>query len=283
MRRIWLWGMVFTGLAVAGSPGYAQSSKATFPWSAALGGQLAFVTPHANAILLRARLDRSFDTGYNALDRREGGGQLERATVLGGYEWLLSERWSGGFVEKIIFDPGPTRTFATGGFLRHCGHIGSVQFRKRVLAEHAATSSTGQRSRNAGRIRLRADLDRTWRVGTVSLCPRLACEVQLDVALQAQDPAQKSAQRTIDRSVLRAELAVGVTNQLRIVPYLVRRTELTTAIAQYDADGNVKVPAGPRNLRFPVVGLDIRYTLPARGLDPQSVAPESPTFEGYQD
>lgn len=281
VRRVgWL---VAAGLALVVAPARAQSSKATFPWATIIGVQANYLTSRNHALLLRARLERSFDSDYNALDRSAGGGLAQRAVVLGGYEWRLSERWSGGLVEKITFDPGPTRTFQTGGFLRHCGHIGSVQFRKRVLAEHAALAASGQSPPDQGRVRIRADLDRTWRLGTLGLRPRVAAELQFDISFEKRDAAAKAGQRTVDRALLRAELAVEVTDQLSFVPYVVRQTEFTTAIAQFDADGNVKVPAGSRNLRYPAVGLDVRYTLLSRKPYQQPVNRDLPTFEGFQD
>ena len=269
-------------LALLALPGAAQS-KFTYPWGATLGGQLNILTAHDHALLLRTRLDRSFDTDYNSLDRAAGGGQLQRAAVLLGYEWRLGERWSGGLIENMSFESGPARTFRTGGFLRHCGHIGSVQFRKRVLAEHLATAIGNLRPPGAGRIRLRADLDRTWQVGALGLRPRLAYEVQFDLALQQQDAATKTAQRTVDYGVLRVECAVDLTERLSIVPYVVRQTYFITAIKQLNLDGTTRVRAGPRNLRTPLVGLDFRYTLPVAKPRDHPARRDLPTFEGYQD
>ncbi|MBC7447548.1 MAG: hypothetical protein H7330_05760 [Hymenobacteraceae bacterium] len=274
--------LVAVGLTLLGAPAYAQS-KAAFPWAASLGGQINFLTARDHALLLRTRLDRSFDTDYNALGRTTGGGPLQRVTVLAGFEWLLSERWSGGIIENFSFDPGPTRTFQSGGFLRHSGHIGSVRFRKRAVGEHIAVVNATSREPNAGRIRFRADLDRTWHAGALGLRPRVAYEVQFDVSLQKQDAATKSTQRTVDFAVLRAELAVELTERLSIVPYVLRLTRFITAIEQRDAEGNIKVPAGARNLRFPTVGVDVRYTLPIGTTRASPATRDLPTFEGYQD
>ncbi len=259
----------------------AQSSVATYPWSGMLGAQLNFLTPHDHSVFLRARAERSADTDYNATGP---GKQLQQSVVLGGIEWLLTERWSGGAVEKITFDPGPTRTFQTGGFLRHCGRIGSVQFRKRALIEHVARSTTGSRQPNTGRIRLRVDLDRTWYAGALGIRPRLAYEAQFDFALKAADSSVPEPEtRTVDVGILRAECAFAVGEHVTLVPYLTRRTLFTVAVQQKDIDGNVKVPAGPRNLRFPSVGFDVRVVLPSRQPHTPVVSRDLPTFEGFQD
>ena len=261
----------------------AQASSATLPWSAAVGAHVNWLTPHDHALLLRVRLDRSFDAAYNNLDRSASNALLQRAVVLAGFEWRLNQRWSGGVVEKVSLDPGSTYTYQTGGFLRHCGHIGSVQFRKRALAEHVATSISGKRLPSQSRIRLRVDLDRTWQVGAVGLRPRLAYEVQFDVLFEKLDPLTKSHERTVDRAVLRAELGVELGSHITLVPYVARQTEFSYSIAQFDADGNEQVPEGRRNLRYPTVGLDIRYTLFAPAPHTPLVDRSLSTFEGFQD
>jgi hypothetical protein len=256
-------------------------SKATGPWSAMLGGQANYLSSHNHALLLRGQLERSFDTDFNALDKRTGGGQLQRAVALVGYEWLLSERWTGGLIEKVTFEPGPTRSFQTGGFLRHSGHIGSVQFRKRALVEHVVVDNLGEHQPNTGRARFRVDFDRTWLVGRIGLRPRVAYEIQFDIAFKSTDAAgsPSAEKRTVDRALLRAELALDLTEHLSVVPYVLRRTEFTTAVGTFNQDGSVQVPKGPRNLRYPTVGVDVRFTLPTGRMLVRTL----PTFEGYQD
>ena len=263
--------------------GHGQST-ADFPWGSALGGQFNFLTPRDHALLLRARADRSFDADYNALGDPRAGRLLQRAQVQIGYEWLLSERWSGGMIEKISFEAGPARAFQTGGFLRHCGHIGSVQFRKRALAEHVAlrTSGAGQPP-GAARLRLRADLDRTWQAGSIGLRPRLAYEIQFDVPIGSQEAALKDSQRRVDRAVLRAEFALDLSAHLSVVPYVARYTTFINAIQQLNADGTVQVPEGPRNLRTPIVGLDVRFTAFSSKPHAHPTSRSLPTYEGFQD
>lgn len=273
--------LLVAGLALLPLMPATAQSKATLPWAAAAGGQFTYLSTHDHALLLRARVERSFEADYNSLGRPAGGGLAQQLTVLAGYEWRLGERWSGGLIENVTFDPGAFRTFRTGGFLRHCGHIGAVQFRKRALAEHVGRWAGGEKIPAAGRIRLRVDLDRVWRAGSIGLRPRLAYELQFDVALQKQDAATKDGQRTADRAVLRLELALELTDRLSVVPYVARRTEFITAVALTDTTGAVRVPAGPRNLRFPVVGVDVRYTLPIG--PPRPAGRDLPTYEGYQD
>lgn len=258
-------------------------SVAAFPWGMSLGGQINFLTPRAHAFLVRARADRSFDADYNALDKRTGGGQLQRAQVQLGFEWLLSERWSGGIIEKVSFEAGPTRVFQTGGFLRHCGHIGSVQFRKRALAEHVATSTSGGNQPSTGRIRLRADLDRTWQAGNIGLRPRLAYEIQFDIAIAKQESSGSDNQRRVDRAVVRAELGIDFSERFTLVPYIARYTTFINAIQQLNADGTVRIPAGPRNLRTPAVGVDLRFALHPGKLHVPAINRSLPTYEGFQD
>ncbi len=263
----------------------AAQSKATGDWSAILGGQANYLSKRDNAFLLRGQLERSFETDFNALDKEGGGGQLQNASVLIGYEWLLSDRWTGGFIEKVRFDPYSTRTFSTGGFLRHCGHIGSVQFRKRALVEHVVVDDMGEHQPNTGRARFRVDFDRTWQVGSIGLRPRIAYEIQFDIALRKTEDAGVDApeKRAVDRAYLRAELALDLTDRLSVVPYVLRRTEFTTAVGTFNEDGSVQVPKGPRNLRYPTVGVDLRFTLPSGQPHSHTVGRELPTFEGYQD
>lgn len=262
---------------------HAQASKANYPWTASLGGQLNWLTAHDHALFFRTRLDRSLDSDFNNLSTPEGGDPLQRAVVIAGFEWRLGQRWTGGVVEKVTFDAGPTRIYQTGGFLRHYGHIGSVQFRKRALAEHVATNVSGKRQPNQSRIRLRADLDRTWRAGVVGLRPRLAYEVQFDIPFEKVDPVVKNQERTVDRAVLRAELGIEVGEHLTLVPYVARQTEFVYAIRQTDTDGNERVPEGNRNLRYPIVGFDVRVALFSPKPHTPPIERRLSTFEGFQD
>lgn len=270
-RRCGLWAaLVF----LAWGEAQAQTTThTTYPWTAYLGGQLNLLTSKHHALLLRARVQRSLDADYNAL----GGEQLQRAQVQAGYEWRLGQRWSGGLAEKIVFDPGDFRTFYTAGFLRHSGHIGSVQFRKRALFEHLARN---QEQPNTGQIRLRADLDRTFPVGRIALRPRLAYEIQFDLSFEKKTKAEQQQERRVDHAYLRVELGVDVSERLTLVPYLLKQTDFVVAIEQTDADGNVS-PGGPRNLRFPGFGFDVRYTLPGKAAAEKPR--DLPTYEGFQD
>lgn len=251
----------------------AQTTHTTYPWTAYLGGQVNVLSAKHHALLLRARAQRNLDTDYNAL----AGDQLQRWQVQAGYEWLLSQRWSGGVAEKMTFDPGDYRTFHSAGFLRHCGHIGSVQFRKRALFEYLAHN---QDQPSSGQIRLRADLDRTFPVGKVALRPRLAYEIQFDLSFEQKTKAEQQQERRVDHAYLRVELGVEVSERLTLVPYLLKQTDFIVAIEQTNADGHV-VPGGPRNLRFPGFGFDVRYTLP--GQTPGEKPRDLPTYEGFQD
>lgn len=251
-------------------------SKATLPWNAWLGGQLNYLTAGDHAYLLRARVERSFDADYNAYGP---GDNLQRAVVQLGYERLLSARWTGGLVGKLTLDPGPTRTFYTGAFLRHCGHIGSVQFRKRAVLEHVARDHDQP---NTAQLRLRADLDRVFHAGQTWLRPRLGYEAQFDYNLQASGKDEaKTDTRFVDYGTMRLELAVARGPRLTLVPFVQKRTDFFIAVGQ-SADPNVAPVSGPRNLRRPAVGLEVRYTLLA-ATPTDDARRDLPTFEGYQD
>jgi len=257
---------------VASVTSFAQS-KATFPWGLYFGGQANYLTAHQHAALFRFRLLRNFDSDYNAL----AGNQLQRAQIQLGYEWLLTQRWSGGIAEKAVFDPYGFRTFHSAAFLRHTGHIGSVQFRKRALFEHLARN---QQQPGSAQIRIRADLDRTFTIGRFALRPRLAYEIQFDLSFEKKTEIERQEDRTVDHGYLRVELAVDLSERLSVVPYYLKRTDFIFAAEQYDANGNILVPKGPRNLIFPTVGLDVRYTFSGKAAGATRALT---TFEGFQD
>ncbi len=276
--RRWL----LTPLCILVATAAQAQSKATFPWTAYAGAQLNYLTAAHHAALLRVRAERSFDRTYNGLlgadEATRAGGAFQRLIVQGGFEWLLNERWTGGVIEKINFDPAATRTFQTGAFLRHCGHIGAVQFRKRALVEHLARN---QQQPDGAQIRLRVDFDRDFRLNpTLMLRPRLSYDAQFYFSLE-KTPADAPTpeQRTVDRGLLRLEMALIQQEHLALVPFVQKQIDYVIAIEQRDGQNNITVPAGSRNLRTPIVGLEVRYTLSA---DP-AAQHTLPTYEGFQD
>lgn len=265
-------------------------SKATFPWTAYAGAQLNCLTAAHHVALLRVRAERSFDREYNGLlgadNANRTGGAFQRLMVQGGFEWLLNERWTGGVIEKINFDPASNRTFQTGAFLRHCGHIGAVQFRKRALAEHVARNqwqpnAAQIRLPNAAQIRLRVDFDRDFPLNPALLLrPRLSYEAQFNFSWEktaAGAPAPE--ERTVNRGFLRLEMAVIQHENLALVPFVQKQIDYVIAVEQRDGQNQITVPAGPRNLRTPIVGLEVRYTMARNPADLHTL----PTYEGFQD
>ena len=153
----WPAWLLIIGFGLYALPSVAQS-KANCPWGAMLGGQFNLLSAHDHALLVRTRLTRSFDTNYNYLDRSAGGGQIQQAVVLLGYEWRLGERWSGGGIENVTFFGSSERTFQTGAFLRHCGHIGSDAM---AIASGPVRPSSAAQLSMAGQSRCRSFISRS--------------------------------------------------------------------------------------------------------------------------
>jgi hypothetical protein len=180
----------------------------------------------------------------------------------GGYEHFWSEHWSVGGNARLAFyeqfgntDVSKLRAdFRPEVLLRHRGDVFGLTFGQRLSVDYSFLPE-----RNLGAARLRLDLERVISVGErVKLRPRVAYEAATNIRLQPPEDAPE--ERTIDQAIWRAEVGVRLSDHFDLTPYVARQTDYRIFLFQYDADGNI-TSGGRTNVRLPVVGLDLRYTL----------------------
>ncbi|WP_460677746.1 hypothetical protein [Hymenobacter coalescens] len=179
-----------------------------------------------------------------------------------GYEHFWSPQWSAGgnarlYVVEELNGGDVSRlraNFRPEVLLRHRGDLLGLTFGQRLSAEYMF-----QEDRNLGTARLRLDLERFISIGErLKLRPRVAYEAAMNIRLQPPDNAPD--ERTIDQSLWRAEVGIRLSDHLDLTPYVARQNDYRIFLFQYDMDGNI-TSGGRTNVRTPVVGLDLRYTL----------------------
>ncbi|RAK66822.1 hypothetical protein DLM85_11465 [Hymenobacter edaphi] len=183
-----------------------------------------------------------------------------------GYEHFWSEHWSGGANARLAFY-NRNYTDANGNsglqfllrpelLLRHRGDVFGFTFGQRLSLDYELRPEP---QRNLGQARLRLDLERFYNVGErVKLRPRLAYEAAANIRLQPPDDTPE--ERTLEQGIWRAEVGIRLSDHLDLTPYVARQTDFAVFLPQFDSDGN-PVAGGRTNVRTPVVGIDLRYTL----------------------
>ncbi|RTQ49322.1 hypothetical protein EJV47_14380 [Hymenobacter gummosus] len=196
----------------------------------------------------------------NGLD----GGAFQFNWLQGGYEHFLSDGWSLGGNARLNFyesfgniDVSRIRTeFRPEVLLRHRGDVFGLTFGQRLSVEYLTQKAP---ARNLGMARLRLDLERVVSVGEkLKLRPRLAYEAAMNIRLQPPDDAPE--ERTVDYAQWRAEVGLRLSDHFDLTPYVARQSTFAVYLPQYDPAGNL-ISGGRTNVRTPVVGLDLRYTL----------------------
>ena len=182
----------------------------------------------------------------------------------GGYEHFWSEHWSAGGTARLNFyeyysgiDISRIRAeFRPEVLLRHRGNVFGLTFGQRLSLEYLIR---GKEQRNLGAARLRLDLERFVSVGEkLKLRPRIAYEAAANIRLQPPD--DQPDERTLEQGIWRAEIGLRLSDHFDLTPYVARQSDFAVYLMQYDAEGN-PVAGGRTNVRTPVVGLDLRYTL----------------------
>ena len=170
-----------------------------------------------------------------------------------GYEHMFNENWSGGLSERAALETNRNKFF-TELFFRHQGHIGSVRFIKRGAFEYIHISDMDA----ASRFRLRAELDREFKVKELGIRPRVSYEIFLLSSLTGENPEN---QRRIDRTRLRLDVTFEISDHFSVTPFFTKQTDYLETIEQYDENGNIKIPGGNLNEITPIFGLETRLIL----------------------
>ncbi|MCC3157682.1 hypothetical protein LJ737_10555 [Hymenobacter sp. 15J16-1T3B] len=182
--------------------------------------------------------------------------------VQAGYEHFWSERWSWGANLRAAFY---SRDYDNRGLqflprpellVRHRGDVFGFTFGQRLSLDYEFRPEP---QRNLGQARLRLDLERVYSVNErVKLRPRVAYEAAANIRLQPPD--DQPDERTLEQGIWRAEIGLRLSDHVDLTPYVARQSDFAVYLPQFDADGNI-VSGGRTNVRTPVVGVDLRFTL----------------------
>lgn len=180
-----------------------------------------------------------------------------------GYEHFWSEHWSGGATARLFAYEtrggdvtGLETRFQPELLLRHRGDVFGLTFGQRLSVDYLFQPVD---QRNLGQARLRLDLERLISVGEkLKLRPRVAYEAAANIRLQPPD--DQPEERTLEQGIWRAEVGLRFSDRFDLTPYVARQADFAIYLPQFDSDGK-QVGGGRTNVRTPVVGLDLRYTL----------------------
>jgi hypothetical protein len=243
-----------TGLILGTAPARAQNkvqrSGAAWPEL-----QVEYVFKSTSYLYFRNQYRHNFDFDFNNL-REEGPLKaLERWQFRLGFEHMFNPNWSAGIAEAYAVER--TRKILFNEiYLRHLYGLGKFRFSQRASFEHIKQWGRP----DYGRVRLRADFDREFKIGARSIKPRIGYEIFFNLDY-SPDEELKDTQRRVDRSRLRFEVLYPLNEHLAITPFITRQSDFLVIEPSYDANNNVIRPGGKQNYITPIYGLDLRYAI----------------------
>lgn len=217
--------------------------------------QVDYVLKSTSYFYFRNHYRHNLDNDFNFLRPQGPLKHLERIQFRAGFEHMFNANWSGGIAESYAIERTRKILF-NEVFVRHLGNIGRVRFTKRASFEHIAR--WGQE--NFGRVRLRADLDREYKLGKAILKPRIAYELFFNFDYNAKEGATQNS-RTIDRTRLRLEMLCPISDHIAVTPFFTKQTDYFVVEPTYDANGIIIREGGNQNYVTPIFGLDLRYAV----------------------
>lgn len=217
--------------------------------------QVDYVFRSTGFLFLRNNYRHVLDQDFNHL---RDNGALQYLSFLQlrlGYEHAFSPKWSGGLSEAYAIDRTRTMLFHEA-FVRHTSTIGRFRLLKRCTVDYLMRWPKD----DYGRLRLRGDLDRTFKVGSTTLRPRLASELFFDMAYQSPQRAAAET-RVVDRSRIRLECQAALNSHLSVSPYFMRQTDYFFVEPAFDEHNQVVRPGGKQNHTTPIWGVEVRFAM----------------------
>ena len=235
-----------------GLPAAAQTRRVVYGLQLWPELQAELALPGNDYVLVTVRGQQNIDNNAAGGTNRVLGFDERRVTA--GYEHFWTEHWSGGATLAYV---AAYKAYALVPevLLRHRGRIGPLTFGQRLSLERTYPSAAGASALT--NARLRVDLEKVFAVGRVGLRPRLSYEAMSHVRLlrASTDPDE----RTIQFTSLRGEVGCRLAPQLDLTPWVAYQSNYYFSLEQSGPMG--LIPAGRLNVVYPVVGLEMRYTL----------------------
>jgi hypothetical protein len=210
-------------------------------------------------LLLALRGQRDVDLDYSGDSRRLG---FDERRITLGYEHFWNEHWSGGGTLRLQALGSRRLVLVPEVLLRHRGSLGPLTFGQRLSVERTFPNNAGYVGGPAPDgetwVRLRADLEKSWPLGRISLRPRLSYEAATHLRLQKAETDED--ERRIQFTSLRAEVGCRLGNAFDLTPWFAYQTSYLITLPQFNGSGQ-QVSGGKLNQITPVLGLDLRLTL----------------------
>ena len=245
-------------LLLLSAPALAQTQRTVTGLQVWPELQAELALQNGDYLLLALRGQRSTDVASS--DKRVLG--FDERRVMLGYEHFWNEHWSAGGtarLESLGFD---NLVLVPELLLRHRSSVGPLTFGQRLSLERTfpndAGSTGGSGPDGQTWVRLRADLEQLFPVGSVALRPRLSYEAATHLRLQKEENAP--AERFIQFTSLRAEVGCRLSGHFDVTPWVAYQTNYFISLPQYDASGK-QISGGKLNVVAPVLGVEARVTL----------------------
>jgi hypothetical protein len=201
-------------------------------------------------------------TGTDAAARSLG---LDTRGILAGYEHFWNAQWSIGVQALLLYGGTDQRLFIPQVLVRHRSPVfGGITFGQRLDVERSFPHNFNYTPASAGQgqtwARLRVDLEKLLPIGAsgVALRPRLSYEAATHLRLQKD--VNDGEERTIQETNFRVEVGVRLSPTIDFTPWFAYGTSYLVTLPQYDKNG-LQVSGGNLNNVYPVLGLDVRFTL----------------------
>lgn len=249
------WWIVVVGLVICGAPAARAQNKVYRSGAAWPELQLEYVFKSTSYLYFRNQYRHNFDSDLNRL-REDGPLQvLERWQIRGGFEHMFSDSWSGGIAEAYAIERTRKILF-NEVYLRHLTNLGKYRFTQRASFEHIMQWGR----EDFGRVRLRTDLDREFKIASQRIRPRVAYEFFFNLDYSPDDQ-QKDIKRRVDRTRLRFEIFYPLNEHFAVTPFFTKQSDFRKMKPTYDENNQVIRAGGKQNAITPIYGIDLRYAI----------------------
>ena len=251
MKRFVLFAVLLASCAIR--PAAAQTRRSVERLQLWPEAQAELALPGNDYLLLALRGQNNTANNDLQAPNRFLGFDERRVTL--GYEHFWNEHWSvGGTLAYASYSS--TYLLLPEVLLRHRSSVGPLTFGQRLSFERTFPGqASAQGQTNA---RLRVDLEKILTVGTVALRPRLSYEAATHARILKSDTDPD--ERTIQFTSLRGEVGCRLGPRFDFTPWFAYQTSYLITLPQFDALGK-QTSGGKLNAVYPVVGLDLRFTL----------------------
>ena len=217
--------------------------------------QVEYVLKNTSFFYFRNQYRRNFDNEFNYLREGNVTRLLERVQFRLGYEHMFNNVWCSGFTSAYAIERSRNLLF-NELYVRHIGVFGKTRFSQRASYEHIFRWPTN----TTGRFRLRAEVDRSFKIHKKAIRPRLSYEMFYNLSYQPQEQSIK-AERLIDRGRLRFEIQYAFNQKFSVTPFVMEQVDFLEVEPGYDATGTLIRSGGKQNSIAPIMGIDLRYVI----------------------